>query len=189
MVDRARIPAAVAVTVGLWGSAFVAIRATLPAFGWSSLASGRLLLGAVAFLLLARGRGVGLPDRRQLPLLVALGATGFAGYQLSRSAGEETVTAGTGALLFAVAPVLVALLARPLLGERLDRRGWMGVGLAVCGVATVATAQGLAVAGAPLVLAGVCLYALWVVLQKRALRTMPPFTVTAWSAWFGAAIA
>jgi drug/metabolite transporter (DMT)-like permease len=139
---------------------------------------------------LARGRGIRLPDRRQLPLLVALGATGFAGYQLLLSAGEEHVTAGTGALLFAVAPVLVALLARPLLGERLDRRGWAGVALAFCGVATVATAQGVGLAaGAPLVLAGVGLYALWVVLQKRALRTMPAFAVTAWSVWFGAAIA
>ena len=32
-------------------------------------------------------------------------------------------------------------------------------------------------------------YALWIVLQKRALRSMSPLQVTAWGTWFGALIA
>jgi drug/metabolite transporter (DMT)-like permease len=43
--------------------------------------------------------------------------------------------------------------------------------------------------GGLLVLTGVVFYALWIVLQKRALRTLPPFTVTAWATWFGALFA
>jgi drug/metabolite transporter (DMT)-like permease len=43
--------------------------------------------------------------------------------------------------------------------------------------------------GALLVAAAAVSYALWIVLQKRALRTMGPLQVTAWGTWFGALIA
>src|SRR5690349_21347807 len=93
MPSRALVPAAIAATVALWGTAFVAIRATLPALGWDNLASGRLLLGALALGLVARRSGVRRPSARQLPLLAAIGATGYTGYQLLLSAGEESVAA------------------------------------------------------------------------------------------------
>src|SRR5215212_274213 len=88
---RILLVAAVALTVALWGSAFVGIRATLPALGYANLASGRLLLAAATFALLARRIGVRRPTRAQLPLIAGLGATGYAGYQLLLSAGEQTV--------------------------------------------------------------------------------------------------
>jgi drug/metabolite transporter (DMT)-like permease len=189
---RARLLLAVGVTVVLWGSAFVAIRATLPAFGYASLASGRLLLGALAFAALARPLGVRRPTRAEVPWLMALGATGFTGYQVLLSAGEETVPAGASALLFGGAPVLVALMAGPALGERLGRRGWLGVALGFAGVSIVATGQGAALgstAGAAAVLAAVVCYALWVVLSRHVLQTMKGAQVTAWSTWFGALFA
>jgi drug/metabolite transporter (DMT)-like permease len=184
-----RLPAAIATTVLLWGSAFVGIRAALPALGYANLAAGRLLLAALTFALLARRFPVPRPTRAQLPLLMALGATGYAGYQLLISAGEETVPAGTGALLFSFAPLLAAVLARPLLGERMSRRGWTGLAIALAGVAISEGATSAHPSGGALVLAAVACYALWVVLQKRALRQLPPFAVTAWATWFGAALA
>jgi terminal-alkyne amino-acid exporter len=39
------------------------------------------------------------------------------------------------------------------------------------------------------VLAAVAVYASWIVLNKRALRQLPPFAVTAWATWFGALFA
>jgi drug/metabolite transporter (DMT)-like permease len=59
-------------------------------------------------------------------------------------------------------------------------------------VAVVASTQGISAAGlggAPLVLAAVALYGLWVVLQKRALATMTAVDVTAWATWLGAGFA
>jgi drug/metabolite transporter (DMT)-like permease len=61
------------------GSAFVGIRATLTALGYANLASGRLLLGALTLVVLARRIGVHRPTRSQLPLLAALGATSHTG--------------------------------------------------------------------------------------------------------------
>ena len=150
--NRTLLPVALAVTIGLWAGAFVAIRAALPELGYATLASGRLLVAAATFALLAKPLGVKLPDRSQVPLLAALGATGYTGYQLLLSAGEETVPAGASALLFAAAPVLAALFARLLLGERITARGAGGLGVALAGVGLVAWSQGAGGgAGAPLI--------------------------------------
>jgi len=56
------------------------------------------VLAALTFFVLTRRFRVPRPTRAQLPLLAALGATGYAGYQLLLSAGEQTVSAGTSEL-------------------------------------------------------------------------------------------
>jgi drug/metabolite transporter (DMT)-like permease len=184
------VVAAIAVTILLWGSAFVAIRAAVPALGSESLVSARLLLGAGVFGLLAKPLGIKLPTVAQLLLLGSISATGLVGYLLLLSAGESRVPAGVSAMIFATAPVLVLLLARLTLGERLDRPRWLGVAIALAGAATVSAAQGLggggSLVGALLVLAAVCCYAPWVILGKRAARTMRPQDVAAWSTWLAA---
>ncbi|HZB77892.1 MAG TPA: DMT family transporter [Solirubrobacteraceae bacterium] len=187
---RLLVPIALAITICLWAGAFVAIRAALPDLGYATLASGRLLVAAATFALLARRLGITLPERSQLPLLAALGATGYTGYQLLLSAGEETVSAGASALLFAAAPVLAAVLALPVLGERMSGRGIAGLGVAVAGVAVVGIGQGASAShGAPLVLLAALVYAIWVVLQKRAVGGMPAVQMTVWATWFGALFA
>src|SRR4051794_38942461 len=189
MLDSLRLPTAITLTVLLWGSAFVGIRAALPALGYANVASGRLLLAALTLAALSRRFPVPRPTRAQLPLLATLGATGYAGYQLLLSAAEQTVPAGTSALLFSAAPVLASALAGPLLGDRLSRRGWIGLALAVAGVAISEGGLSGPLTGGALVLTAVCVYALWVVLQKRALRGMSAFAITSWATWLGAAIA
>ena len=191
--SRLPVAAALAATIVLWASAFVAIREALPSLGAGGLASGRLALAAVAFGLVAPVAGVRRPQRSELPVLAGLGATGYAGYQLLLSAGERTVPAGTAALLLAIAPVLAAILAGPVLGERLGARRWLGLAIALGGAALVAVSRGGgdggSLGGAGLVVAAASVYALWIVLQKRALRTMRPLHATAWGTWCGALIA
>ena len=190
---RALVAGALAATILLWGGAFAAIREALPSLGYANLASGRLALAAAAFGVVALFAGVRRPQRRELPVLAAMGATGYAGYQLLLSAGEQTVPAGTAALLLAIAPVVAAVLAGPLLGERLGRRGWVGLAVALGGAALVALSHrgpyGAGLGGAALVAAAATVYAVWIVLQKRALRSMSPLHATTWATWMGALIA
>jgi drug/metabolite transporter (DMT)-like permease len=187
---RPAVVAAIAITVVLWGSAFVAIRAAAPEVGSQSLVSARLLLGASVFALLAKPLGIRRPRLAQLPLIGSISATGLVGYLLLLSAGESRVPAGVSAMIFATAPVLVLLLARVTLGERLHRSRWVGMAIALAGAGTVSAAQGLgdggSLVGALLVLAAVCCYAPWVILGKRAARTMRPQDVAAWSTWLAA---
>ena len=49
--------------------------------------------------------------------------------------------------------------------------------------------QGGGIGGALLVAAAATVYALWIVLQRRALRTLSPLHLTAWGTWFGALLA
>jgi drug/metabolite transporter (DMT)-like permease len=190
---RLLVGAALTATILLWGTAFAAIREALPSFGPSALASGRLLLAALAFGVIALFTRARLPRRSELPALLAMGATGYAGYQLLLSAGEQTVPAGTAALLLTIAPVLAAVLAAPVLGERLGARGRAGLVVALAGASLVALSHGgeygAGLGGAALVAAAATVYALWVVIQKRALASMSPLHATMWSTWFGAAIA
>jgi drug/metabolite transporter (DMT)-like permease len=191
--SRPLVAAALAATILLWASAFVAIREALPSLGYGGLASGRLALAAVAFGAIALVARVRRPRRAELPVLAAMGITGYAGYQLLLNAGERTVPAGTAALLLSMCPLLSAVLAGPLLGERLGRRGWVGLAVALAGAALVALSQhgehGAGLGGALLVAAAAVLYSLWIVLQKRALRSMSPLHATAWATWFGALFA
>src|SRR3954468_15115436 len=188
---RLLVVAALAVTVGLWASAFVAIRVLLPALGAGGVASARLALAAVAFGLIAMAAGVRRPTRAEVPGLAVLGATGYAGYQLLLNAGERTVPAGTASLMLSITPVVAAVLAGPLLGERVSRRGWAGLAIALAGAALVAISrrQGGGLGGALLIAAAAGVYAVWIVLQKRGLRTMSPLHLTAWGTWFGALFA
>ena len=189
---RLLVVSALAATIVLWASAFVAIREALPSLGAGGTASGRLALAAVAFGVVAMVAGVRRPARAELPVLAAMGATGFAGYQLLLSAGERTVPAGTAALLLAIAPVVAAVLAGPVLGERLGAHAWAGPRSRWAAPRCRALAPRRAGRRHRRSAAGRRrrdVYALWIVLQKRALRTLSPLHLTAWGTWFGALFA
>ncbi len=52
-------------------------------------------------------------------------------------AQSEGMSAGLSALIVSLQPVLTAVLAGPVLGERLSRWGWLGIGLGFSGAALV----------------------------------------------------
>lgn len=124
--DHRRAWAAVALTVILWASAFVAIRAALKSFTVGELSVLRLVLASLVLLVLAPLVGLRVPAPADLPRIAA---SGMAAYQLLLNAGEQTITAGTASILVNTGPVFVALLAIRFLDERLTTRAWLGVAL------------------------------------------------------------
>jgi drug/metabolite transporter (DMT)-like permease len=76
---------------------------------------------------------------RDLPRLVALGLTGIVGYHLLFFASLRHTTAGNTAIINALGPVLTALAAAALLGERLGRRAYLGVAVACFGTLALVT--------------------------------------------------
>ena len=164
-----RLPAAITLTVLFWGSAFVGIRSALPALGYANLASGRLLLAALTFAALSRRFRVPRPSRRssrcsrarrdrlrRLPTAAfrrrANGPRGHQRAALLRRSRARLCARGTAARRPAQPPRLDR--PRDRGRRRGDQRGRPLRPLT----------------GGALVLAAVCVYALWVVLQKRALR-------------------
>jgi drug/metabolite transporter (DMT)-like permease len=142
---RLSTPVLAVVLCLVWSSAFVFVKLALrdapaPAFAaLRALAAAPLLLAA----LLVRDRTglvVALRQRRVHVVGAVLGAVNVAGFLGLQTAGFELAGIGFGAVLVYAQPLLVAAMARTVLGERLRPRqvagllvGWAGVGLAVLG--------------------------------------------------------
>ena len=171
-------------TVFLWASAFVGIRAVADDLSPGGLALGRLLIGVLALGVVVAIRRPARPTRRSLPFIVASGVLWFALYNLALNAGERYVDAGTAAMLVNVGPILIAILGGLFLGEGFPPRLLAGslvafAGATVIGVATSGGGGGPDVGlGIALCLFAAAAYAVGVVLQKPAVREVPALMVT-----------
>jgi drug/metabolite transporter (DMT)-like permease len=186
--------AAMVVTVVLWASAFVGIRAIGPHFSPGSLTLGRLAIAAVVLSLLVLPQLLKsrlLPKGREWWPILAYGVMWFGGYNVALNAAEHVLDAGTSALLINVNPILVAIMAGVFLKEGFPR--WLIIGslVAFAGVALIAFGSGHAsapgerptadVAGVLLCLLAAVLAAVSVIIQKPVLRKFPAAQAT----WFG----
>ena len=177
----------------MWASAFVVIRHVAHDVSPGALGSGRLLVAALVVLPLVLRRGWVRPTRREWTLLAAGGVGWFGIYNLALNAGERHVDAGTAAMIIQIGPVIVALLAIPLFGERMH-----GVAAsAACSSASPASRSSpagprptrtRASLGVGLVLVAAVMYAVGVLTQKVLLRRLPSVQVVFVSFLMGALI-
>jgi len=183
-----RIWAAVAAMLLFWASAFAAIRSALSAFTPGELALLRFLVASATLGGFSLARQVSLPKLRDLPMIFLLGFFGITVYHLALNYGEVVVTAGAASLLIASAPIFTALLAVPILGERLGVLGWLGIVIGFAGVALIALGEGGGVRLEPralvILLASVSA-SLYSVFQKRYIVRYPPLAFTTYVIWAG----
>ena len=138
--------AAALVSVLLWASAFVGIRAAGRVFSPGSLALGRLTIGSLLLGGLTLTRPFVRPSRRDLGLLLLAGITWFGVYNLALNRAEQLVDAGTAAMVVLIAPLIILALAAVFLKERTTPNLLLGGMLAFAGVAVIgfATTSGRA---------------------------------------------
>ncbi len=120
----------------VWGSTYLAIRfaiETLPPF---TMAGARFLLAGAILYAFARLRGAPRPQRAQWRTSALIGGLLLLGGNGGVVWAETRIPSGVTALLVAVEPVWIALLAPWVLGHR--RVGGRAVGGLVAGVAGVA---------------------------------------------------
>jgi drug/metabolite transporter (DMT)-like permease len=175
---------AAGVTMLLWASAFIAIRAVGEHYTPGAMALGRLGVGAIVLSAVVAVRGVRLPRGRTLWLVIAYGVLWFGLYTVSLNAAERHLDAGTAALLVGFAPIVVAVLAGVYLREGFPRALVTGAIVAFGGVVAIATATSTGErepVGVLLALAAAGLYAISVLLQKQALTATEPLPAT----WLG----
>src|SRR6202011_1235701 len=184
--------AAALVTVCLWASAFVGIRAASQQFSPEALALGRLTIASVALGLLVLVRREPLPSRRDLPAIALIGVLWFALYNIALMEGERRVDAGTAALLVSVGPILIPLLAGVFLREGFPRRLLLGCAVAFVGAVVIGSAtseHGLTPSlGLTLCLGAALVYALAVVAQKPLLARVSALQITWLAATVGALV-
>ena len=192
LTDRPWLPiAAVATTLVLWASAFVAIRHLGGTYSAGSLSLGRLVVGSIALGAVAVSRGLPRPSGRDWLGLVVIGVLWFAVYNVALNQGEHHVDAGTSAMLIQVSPVLIAVLATLFLGEHFTL--WLGVGLvlAFAGVVLIGVSQPGGhndIVGVLLCLLAALVYSIALVVQKPLVSRLSALHVT-WLACTVGAIA
>lgn len=174
--------AAALVTVTLWASAFVGIRAAGEDLGAGELTLARLVIAALVLGAIVAARGERLPPRRDVPRLVLVGLLWFGVYNVVLNAAEQKVDAGTAAMLVNVGPVLIALLAGRLLGEGFPRALLLGCAVAFAGAVVIGAAtRGESTDagwGAVLCLVAAAAYSVAVVVQKPLLERTSGLMVT-----------
>jgi drug/metabolite transporter (DMT)-like permease len=133
----------------LWSSSFITARVGLPLVSPLLFVAVRLVAAAALLaLVMALWRQSWAPLRGRWHHLALAGVL-VNGVTLSAfHVGMVTENAAIMALVQALSPMLIALSAVPLLGERLSRRQWLGLALGAAGVVLVVAPRALESAGA-----------------------------------------
>ncbi|MBN9027327.1 MAG: DMT family transporter [Rhizobiales bacterium] len=122
----------------IWSSAFAAAKFALPECPPLLLLASRFLAaGAILLGLAALAGRLEWPDRRAIWSWAVLGALNSALYLGLSYAGMRTVSSAFTAVLISANPLLTALVASPVLGERLSPLKLGGLLLGMIGVAIV----------------------------------------------------
>ncbi len=124
--------------VGLWSTGFVAARYATSDTGPLTFLAVRMVLAAAVLAVFATFRAAQRVDRRLIPWVVLAGL----GMHVLYLGGvfvaiDRGLPSGVSALIAGLHPVLTALASRRVLGERLVRLQWIGVGLGFAGVIAV----------------------------------------------------
>lgn len=183
-VDWLAVGAAL-LTVVLWASAFVGIRAVADDLSPGPFALGRLIVASIALAAIVAVRRPEMPrERGDLVLIAVSGVVWFGGYFIALNAGEGLVDAGTAAMLVNLGPILIALLAGLFLKEGFPPRLVIGSAIAFAGALVIGVATGVQAAseaaplGVLLCLLAAVAYAIGVTVQKPALARVPALSVT-----------
>ena len=127
-------------TLLLWSGNWIVARAVRDDISPGFATAGRLVL---VLLILLPFTFSGLKRKygrlQGKPVLLALGLTGGGLHLAFQWLGLHYTTATSATLYLSTAPIFILLLARPLLGERIASRQWLGVAVSFCGVALIGT--------------------------------------------------
>ena len=186
---------ATVITVLAWASAFIVIRGTADYFNGGALALGRLVVGAALLSLVLIGRKWVKPTGREWLLLVVFGVAWFGAYNVALNIAEQTLDAGTTAMIVNIGPILIAVGAGIFLGEGIPR--WLAIGATVAFGGVILIGLGTSVgnglgadnklgdgSGILWCLLAAVTYATGVLFQKPVLKRLPAAQVT----WLGCVI-
>ena len=183
---------ALSLMVLVWGVNFAVVKHALASFQPLAFNALRFLIASVLVLVVLRAQGeFSLPDRRDVPRVVALGLLGNVVYQMCFILGLDRTAAGHASLILALTPVMTAFLSMLTGHERPGPRTWGGASLSILGIALVSGASfrvegsGALVGDAILVMACVA-WSSYTVGARPIVRRYGSVRTTAWTLWIGA---
>jgi len=172
------------IVVGLWASTFIVTKHAFAEMTPLAFAFVRFgMMTALAFAVLAVRCRSWRVRRADLPRFALAGLTGYTLYQLGFVLGLERTSPFSSSLLIAMVP-LFTMLILAVRGERTSLHGWVGLGVALAGVALFLADQGDAagtIVGDALSLGASVSFALYGVVNRPLVRAYPPETYTAYT--------
>jgi drug/metabolite transporter (DMT)-like permease len=173
-----------------WGSSFPAIRFALHSYTPESLALFRLLIASSFLLLIAIILRIGLPNMRDVPILVLLGCLGFSAYHLFLNKGEITVGGGIASLLVTTTPIFSLMLEQLFLRRKGTVRKWLGALISFFGIAFISFSYdslSYSITGIIFILLAAFSESLYFVFQTRYLQKYRMLAFMTYSIWGGTA--
>jgi len=178
----------------IWGLAFVAIRradfelspVNLTLLRWFIVSAGFLVL--YPFVIKPKAKF----ELKDLPRLLVVALANVVIYHLALNTAETQVDASLAGLLISLAPLSTVLLSAAVLHERIRRRLWLALALAVAGSVAISlpdlTLGSTTIEGPLLVVVASVSSAVYTVASKPLTTKYGPFAISAWSALLGTAI-
>ncbi len=141
----------------------------------------------LVFMLVAIAPGMGREIViTQRPWLMTFRALMLVGVTLLVQLAFRTLPLAETTAIFFVTPLLVALLAGPLLGEKLQARSWLATIAGFCGVLLIARPGGAMVGiGVIYALGGALCYAIYQILTRKLSASEPPLRQLFYTALVG----
>jgi drug/metabolite transporter (DMT)-like permease len=181
----------------IWGGTFIAGHIVSNALPPLTAASIRFSIAAALLLVLAWKREGGLPklSMQQLGATAALGLTGIFMYNFFFFSALGKMEASRSALFIAMNPIVTALAAAAVLGERLNWKKWAGIGIAFVGAAVLITrGEPLAAlhdirrsigVGELMMLGAASCWAAYTLVGRAALKGLSPIAATTYASLWG----
>lgn len=160
----------VAVSAVLWGANFNLSKPVIAEIHPLVAGAARFVIAALVMLAVMAARRERVPLIQHAKPYAVLGLVGIGGFNLLFFMGMQETSAVNGALIMATNPLLTALLAAVILGERPNPRHMAALPVALAGVAVVLLGGGASVAlsrGDGLMLGANLFWALYNVLARR----------------------
>jgi len=129
-------------TLFLWAGNWIVARAVRDEIspGIATMARQIIVLFIlVPFVLVSLRKNIKQLDAQAWKILVALGFFGGGLHLALQWLGLHYTTATSGTLYLSISPIFILLLARPLLGEPIGARQWLGVAVSLSGVLLIGT--------------------------------------------------
>ena len=166
-----------------WSSAFVITRLALRTVSPLPLGFLRYLAASVALVAVLIVMRVKPPKKKDWPLFLVSGLTGFTLYVTAFNIGSVTVTAATGNVIISFVPVLTALLALFFYKEKLAGPQWLAIGVQFIGIVILTLYDGVFTAnfGFVWLFIAAVLVSVYNLLQRKLVRKYSAFVSTAYS--------
>ncbi|MBQ6569765.1 MAG: DMT family transporter [Clostridia bacterium] len=164
----------------IWSLAFIGTKIGLEYFDPVTLSIYRYLAAGVFALILCAAGKKAVPARRDIPLFLLLGATGYFLYVLTFNMGAGGVSVSAASVIISIAPITTAVFSSVLFKEKMSARQLAAALIEFAGVAVVSFCGGENKAGSGVlwIVASLVCFTTYNLLTRYAAGKYTPLQIT-----------